>query len=461
MSNALTYKGNGIIQIMSTAELNALSQYVLEYMATVDGPGSIYTANGTGNVLIGTFSDTNYSGNIGEGNVTVITNTYDLYQDMSTPSGTTPPTPIRFTSNTAPLQVMTGTQLNSLADTILQYCVTQSGPFSYYLANTAPSDGGTWTSVGQLNNVYTPGTTNITFLWKKLSSGSYTLYRPLKFVSNGTIQLFSNTELQSLSKVVRERIVNTEIGTYRLQASTPVTGTWSNVGVVVDTRPTISDTLYDGSTTTEFTTGGQYDGSTTAIYVRNTYRTETFFGPSFGSPTQSFGTAPATFSSPGAPGPPVPAFFAGFVPTGVYGVEWQAGSTWIMFPSFTGGYFANFAGTVPGPPGPPSYFSGFAPVTFNGMAYFSTSHNEYFTGTLYYTNVVGAVYTSDVYQYTGPGASYYTDAGSSTYTSVADNIAYTIGNLNYTSVVGAEYAGSVINNDTTNIASLTLWRRIA
>lgn len=266
--NVLTYKGDGIIQIMSTSELNALSQAVLEYMATNDGPGGIYTSN-VGNAsftLIGTFTDTKFAGGIGEGNVTILSSEYNLYQDLTTPTGTEPPRPLRYGSTVEPMRAMTTTQLEDLANTILQYGLNNEGPHSFVLESSAPADGGTWTSLGQIKDIYSGGAENPKYLYKKLTSGLYTLNRPLKSLGNGTIQAFTTTEVNYLAKKVRERIVNTGIGQYRFQATAPTPGTWVEKGSIIDTRATeTSGVLYAQNYVTGSPT--EYTGSETGIYT--------------------------------------------------------------------------------------------------------------------------------------------------------------------------------------------------
>ena len=301
MANPLIYKGNGTIQAMVTSEVNNLANAVLESFATINGPGSIYTSN-VGNAaftLIGSFTDTTYQGNVGESDLTILSTEYDLFQDLQTPTGDDPPKPIVHTSNTAPLQMMTSSQLNSLADTILAYSVSNEGPGSYRLASSTPGGTGTWVNLGQMIDVFTGATQSSKYLYKKTDAGAYTDARPLKYTGSGNLQSFTDSDITLLTKVVRQRIVNTGVGQYKFQATTPSPGTWTNVGSIVDTRPDTSvvnystdyqssyvgtdsytadysgsyvgDAVYDGNLTS-YNATAYYDGESS--YVRTTSHTD-------------------------------------------------------------------------------------------------------------------------------------------------------------------------------------------
>lgn len=280
MSNPLTYKGDGVLQEMSSSELTALKKAVLIDFATTNGSGSIYAASGTGNTLIGTFVDTSFQGNVGEGDVTIISSSYNLYQDTSAPSGLDPQRPIYFSNISSSLDAASNNTMNVLADSILSYCVTNEGPGSYQLATSAPSDGDTWVSIGTLSDTYTSGTTSSKQLWKKITAGSYTVSRPIKYAGYGVLQSFTDSEINQISKKVRQRILETGVGSYRFQASTPTPGTWVNKGSITDTRPTTtpadytatyvgvaSEVNYDATVTVNYAGPFDYTGPAEGSYV--------------------------------------------------------------------------------------------------------------------------------------------------------------------------------------------------
>lgn len=268
MANPLTYKGNGIVQVMTTGEVHNFANAVLESFATINGPGSIYTSNvgNTGFTLIGTFTDTTYDGNVGDPAITILSTEYNLYQDVQTPTGDEPPRPLQYTSNTSPIQKMTNTQINTLADTILSHLVNSDGPGSYRLQSSAPVDGGTWANLGQLKDVFSGATESNKYLYKKVASAAYTVTRPLKYVDTGILQSYSNDDIGLIVKKVRERIVDTGVGQYKFQASTPVVGTWTNVGSIIDTRPDTSGTNYSTDYESTYTGSESYTGEAEVAY---------------------------------------------------------------------------------------------------------------------------------------------------------------------------------------------------
>lgn len=246
MATPVTYKGNGIIQVMSTDEFTGLAHSVLEYMATENGPGGIYNTNeGGSSTLIGTFTDTAYAGELGDANVTILSTEFPLYQDLNLPVDNDPPRPLTYVSQSKPLQKMNDQQLDAMADEILQYCVLQEGPHSFQLATDTPLDGGTWTSIGTLIDKEFEGRATNYNLYKKLSSGLTSSFKPIKQLTQGVLQLFTDEDVQLIAKIVRERIVNTGIGQYVLQATAPTSGTWVNKGTITNRISTLDATIFD------------------------------------------------------------------------------------------------------------------------------------------------------------------------------------------------------------------------
>jgi hypothetical protein len=243
--NVLTYKGSGILQIINDSEFEAIAEVVLEKFASVDGPGNIYNAQGanTAYVAIGDFTDTRYQGAIGTGDVTLLSTTYTLYQDRTSNYGPVTNPPLHW--NGTDIKIANNTELNDLADAIIQYMVIGDGPGGYVLTSAAPA-GGTWVSIGSINNVQDTANTTVTTLFKKISGTTTLTHSPLKHVSGGTIQIMTQAEIEQLVEKVRERIITTQIGYYAFQLAAPTPGTWAEMGTILDTRPTISAQDYVG-----------------------------------------------------------------------------------------------------------------------------------------------------------------------------------------------------------------------
>lgn len=243
--NVLTYKGSGILQIINDSEFEAIAEVVLEKFASVDGPGNIYNAQGgnTAYVAIGDFTDTRYQGAIGTGDVTLLSTTYTLYQDRTNNYGSVTNPPLHW--NGTDIKIANNTELNDLADAIIQYMVVGEGPGGYVLTTTTPA-GGTWVSLGDINNINDTANTATFTLYKKIAGTTTLTYSPLKHVSGGTIQIMTEAEIEQLVNKVRERIVSTQIGYYAFQQAAPTPGTWAEMGTIIDTRPTISAQDYVG-----------------------------------------------------------------------------------------------------------------------------------------------------------------------------------------------------------------------
>lgn len=104
----------------------------------------------------------------------------------------------------------------------------------YFLGASAPS-GGTWTSKGSFTDTIAAGesATDTYQLWRKIASGnSPTEYRPIKASANATsssVSEMNNTDIKTLTDRLRNRIISTGVGTYKLQTAAPATGTWLQV----------------------------------------------------------------------------------------------------------------------------------------------------------------------------------------------------------------------------------------
>lgn len=259
MAYPIKLNGSGILKTMDTTEFSNLAAMVLEKVASDDDVGSIQFINDDAysNTWIGAFIDTNYEialdyGTTGE--LIPTSNVKSLYQNLNTPTGDDPPRVFLYDNANSSLRLTTNEELDDLANSIVSWGVNNEGPNSYQIATSAPSDGGTWISVGPIDDEYgetTPYYTgaesytktnfNNNYLYKKISSVSYTIERPLKSNGEGKIQKLTDTEIESLSKKVKDRIVNGGIGQYRFQQSSPTTGgTWVSKGSVEDTRGTPS-----------------------------------------------------------------------------------------------------------------------------------------------------------------------------------------------------------------------------
>lgn len=240
-ASVIGYEASNSIVELSTTELDNLSYYVLEYMINSGDFAGTLTANtsSTGN-LIGTFVDTARAGNIGDSNITIVSNNTNLYQS-NTQIFTTVPAFMTVGLNTS----VTGTvvleenktTLSALGQEIFDRYMS-NGPGTYYLGVTAPGDSGTWGYDYFIDDTLYNFTIQNEryYLWKKLEQNyAATHIEPLKLSSN-VLTRFSDTEIKQLAYYVENIFLTTGIGQYALQTSPPATGSWVNQGTITDIR---------------------------------------------------------------------------------------------------------------------------------------------------------------------------------------------------------------------------------
>lgn len=238
------------IKELDAAELRELAYVVLSSLATdSDYTGVVKLSAPAGYTVIGTWEDSfrNSDGSISS-------NTQSLSQDLTTSytSITSPPDFFYANSTSAyPMRLSNTSIMNTLADNILYYCTTEEGPNSYRLNAVSPAAtyGGTWQNLGYLNDAYGsyPGAgSEIWTLWHRIDDGGYSgsFLRPLKRgTADGTINQFTDTDIYRLTRIVRQRIVDTGIGQYSFGVSAPGTGTWVSVGTAYDVIYTATGTF--------------------------------------------------------------------------------------------------------------------------------------------------------------------------------------------------------------------------
>lgn len=335
---------------------------ILTQFTTSTSNANIYVnpANTTGLTLIGTFTDTYLNATPGQHPIgtTPVSVTYNFYQDQQAVAESIT-RPVEFDTG---VKEQTDTTLNAdLISTALANLVS-SGVGSYALQTTSPVSG-TWVSSSTITNTLDASTTNTTQLWKKTAAASTpTTVRPVKLnTSTSPISLIemSDTEVRSLATRLKNRLVATGIGTFKVQATTPAGGTWVTSGAsFIDTTRTSSSVSYSGTYTGTYT--GSYSGTYTGSY------------------------------------------------TGTY----------------TGSYSGTYAGNYTG--GYIPYFAGYAGPTYYG------TYTGFYTGT--YTGNYTGTYTGN---YTG------------SYTG------------NYTGSYTGSYAGDTLNNDSSTVSTIYLWVRTA
>ena len=287
---------NDGVQTMSDPEMDyACSLILLKVASEVNGNTADIYVDGTG-TSIGTFDDNFANGALSShpaDNVTYTTsNTFQ--QNTSSISEASIILPISISANGEGIAPQTATELN---DTLIQRCLdkiavantTYAETSTYFLSNTAPTISGTWVVKDTVtdtvtNNIADAGLDVDYNLYRKTSHAtSPTVVLPLKAVSAG-IQEMSTAEIETLTARLRNRIITTGIGTYVLQTSAPVSGTWVARGSIVDRTPTITSEQYSRQYTGQYTSqytrlftsqyAGQYTGGQFLRQYTSQYATQ-------------------------------------------------------------------------------------------------------------------------------------------------------------------------------------------
>jgi hypothetical protein len=366
--NPVAYKGNGIIQVMSSGEIINLAANVLEYMASVNsgvgaiGPIGNFAISSNANV-IGTFEDIVLQNDTGDPGANIISSSYTFYQELSSGAipESDPPNMIGYDGSSSSLRSLSTTEYNDLATVILNYCVTQDGPFSYVLANTSPASG-TWVVRGSITEAANSTIISPVYFYQKIANDTYTYNRPLK-TSGTNLQRFTDQEVKNIAKKVRQRILSTGIGEYKFQETVPPVGTWVEKGSVVDIKFSTIPNSFDGAGFS----GTAYDG---AVFTDTYTGTVNFGGTYTGTGPGYIGPTPATFTGPSFSGSvtyvgpinPANPGFTGYVGTG---------------PSFS----ANYTGTIPDG------------AIFNAAINYTGNYSETTTSTVDYTASFADSYT--------------------------------------------------------------------
>ena len=336
------------LQTMTDAEVkNYIANVITEKFAAVtDGTGTaeinITTDNSGSGTSIGTFVDTNRTEAIGTHPATgdITSNTYYAKQVITPATENITNRPLGWGSN---VKELSDSDVDSLVDLCVEAMVTESQYTAgqYRLQPSAPA-GGTWVSRYTITDTAQGGNT-ITYLWQKTvaSSAPNSDYTPLKLFNGANCKQMVESEIEQLLPNFRNRIIETGIGTYKIQSTAPVSGgTWVEMGnQFSDTREQVIPQSYVGNYSGTFTSNfaGTYSG--TANYTGNYSGGGNFAGPSYS------GVAPVAYAG----------YYSGTIPGGSSGTPYTGYYTGPGYsapgPSpvnYTGYYTGYYAGVIPG-----------------------------------------------------------------------------------------------------------------
>ncbi|CAB5221208.1 hypothetical protein UFOVP247_108 [uncultured Caudovirales phage] len=321
-------------EMTGTDNQYVIHQMLTQFAASSTGVGtiSVNPASTVGLTAIGTFTDTYRPYNVGDHPIgtTINSVTYTFYQDLGTATE----------SLVRPLEYVTATGLKEQVDASLNADVisaalanlVSSGLGGYELNSSTPI-GGTWVSQATVTNNIDATNSNVTYLWRKSAAAATpTTVRSVKSDTSTTpssVKEMTDAEMKTLTDRMRNQIVSTGIGQYRVQASAPVSGgTWVTSGVSFsDTTRTASTVSYTGYYTGNYT-GGSYTGTYSGTY------TGSYSGTYTGSYTGTYtGNYTGTYRKS----------FAGFL-----GVAYSGTYTGFYTGTYTGSYTGKYSGDYTG-----------------------------------------------------------------------------------------------------------------
>ena len=443
------------LQEMSDAEINQYLSYVItnKFAADTDGTGTaelnVDTANALTGTSIGTWTNTIRNDAIGTHPSTGSTTntTYYFKQVTAAASESITNRPVGYDSA---IKEFNDASLDTdVLDKVIEDMVTSTGYTvgQYSLAASAPA-GGTWTSRASITDSNQGGSTNL-YLWQKTapSTSANSDFASLKL--DGTnVKMMSAAEMEQMVPNFRNRIINSGIGTYKLQTSTPAeAGTWVQMGdTLTDTRQQIASQDYAGNYTGNFS--GNYVGNYVGGYVGAKTYSGSYAGNYAGNYVGAYvGAKTYSGSYTGS--------FSGNYAGNYVGTSAYAGA-------YAGAYATTNAYTL--------FYSGFAGDTNYYTGYYTGFYTGFYTGAKTYTGTYTGAYNRN---FTGNyvGTSAYSGTYSGTYTG------YYTGNYVGTSAYSGTYAGTysgtysrgftgtyagnTIQATTENVSTVKLWLKTA
>ena len=267
-----------------------------EINVTTDGSGTGTT--------IGSITDTKRQDAIGThptAGATTNVNVYTFIQVNSTASESITNRPLGYeTSGNVGINEFTDAELDTdILDKVLGDLVAQGNYVTgqYSLSTSAPS-GGTWTSRYTLVDTQVDETEATKYIWQKTTATTAAVsdYKPLK-LDGTSVKEMTVAEMEQIVPNMRNRITDSTVGTYALQAAAPGSGTWVQQGEsFTDTRQEVGSQTYEGNYSGNYTGGytgaktysGNYSGSYTGAYTGNYVGTSAYAGDYSGSYTGSY-----------------------------------------------------------------------------------------------------------------------------------------------------------------------------
>ena len=259
---------SGLIEISDT-DLNYIADLILKNFADNTGTGSILT--GTTNAqrnLVGAFTDTIRNDAIGVHPTLGATSTVttNIVQNSDVVNETSMIRPLEINGTEGIIESVNA----SLDATIINRCLSRlanDGIGSYVLSTSSSLTN--YTQRFSFTDTIRGGTTNTYYVHQRTNNPTGTLVAPIKIGTSGVAEM-SIADIQTLTNRLRNRIIATGIGTYKLVkgSTTPTGGTWKNVGTTSDRLRNVGNVRY-----TRFFAGrpgGNFTGQTILSTISST-----------------------------------------------------------------------------------------------------------------------------------------------------------------------------------------------
>ena len=422
------------LQEMSDAEINQYLSYVItnKFATDTDGTGTaelnVDTANALTGTSIGTWTNTIRNDAIGTHPTAGATTdtTYYFKQVTAAASESITNRPVGYDSA---IKEFADAGLDTdVLDKVIEDMVTSTGYTvgQYTLAASAPA-GGTWTSRYTITDTNQGGSTTL-YLWQKTAPSTAANSDLTSLKLDGTnVKMMSAAEIEQMVPNFRNRIINSGIGTYKLQASAPAGGTWVQMGdSLTDTRQEVASENYAGTYTGNFS--GNYSGNYANTFSGN--YSGNYVGSYVGAKTYT-GSYTGSFSGD---------YAGNYVGTSAY----------------AGAYAGDYARTE----GYTLFYSGFAGGTNFYTGYYTGFYTGFYTGAKTYTGFYTGAYNQN-FSGNYVGTSAYSGTYSGTYTGYYANTFTGSYTGSYANNFTGNYAGDTIQGTTENVSTVKLWLKTA
>lgn len=442
------------LQEMTEGEINQYLSYVItnKFASDTDGTGTaelnVDTANALSGTSIGTWTNTIRNDAIGTHPTagTTTNTTYYFKQVTAAASESITNRPVGWDSA---IKEYDDSALDTdVLDKVIEDMVTSTGYTvgQYTLAASAPA-GGTWTSRATITDSNQGGSTSL-YLWQKTAPSTSANSDLASLKLDGTnVKMMSAAEIEQMVPNFRNRIIDSGIGTYKIQSSAPAGGTWVQMGDnLIDTRQEVASENYAGTYTGNFT--GNYVGNYAGGYVGDKTYSGAYAGDYAGNYVGSYvgaktysGSYTGTFSGD---------YAGNYVGTSAYSGDYAgAYATTNAYTLF----YSGFAGDT-------NYYTGYYTGFYTGFYTGAKTYTGYYTGN-YNRNFTGNYVGTSAYSgtYSGTYTGYYTGnyVGTSTYTGTYAGTYSGTYARNFTGT----YAGNTIQATTENVSTVKLWLKTA